>query len=200
MAKITTADCKRVLDGLDPDFVRRCEFNLRLKRSDKWVRLRKYKDGQGVWCRDFLNTGVPAVIVLAEIDGRIEVKRERGLGYWEKAAELYFPDLYGNNWYDNQLWKTLRAEDFAFGVGGIGDPDDELDGEFDEPYYFFQPVTVTEGWDQHSGIDHLLIPLGFRPSEVVESTYLLGSKADQTAALVAAGFTHDRKLNNVSGS
>lgn len=191
MAKITTADCKKFLVGVTSPFLSRTEKITQSSSSSEWIRIRKYKDAQGIVCRDMANTGVPVVFVLAEINGGLVLKRERALCLWEKTFESRFPDAQEEDWYDaweeKVMWPSLRAEDFAFGFGADGT----------EVYYFFQPVTAHEGYDQHSPID-FLFPRNITGGEMCESTFDFGG--DVTADLIGAGFIHDKQLDNMSGS
>jgi hypothetical protein len=191
MAKISTADCKKFLVGVTSPFLSRSEKITGLSASSEWIRIRKYKDANGIVCRDMANTGVPVVFVLAEDNGRLVLKRERALCIWEKTFETRFPDAGDEDWYDTWeetvMWLSLRAEDFAFGFGNDG-------GDI---YYFFQPVTAHEGYDQHSPID-FLFPRNISGGEMCESTFDFGG--DVTADLIAVGFIHDKKLNDMSGS
>lgn len=207
MSKITTADCKKFLDGHDAPFLARTESHTGLTRSDTWIRVRKYKDENGVVCRDFANTGIPAVVVLGEGSQGLEVMRHRALGIWEKAFRDHFENWYGSPpsyaWEEKVLWSSLTARDFAFGVGQ-GEVTEDEDGY----YYFFQPVTVqaSEPWDQHSAINHLF-PSHITGDEICESTYTFSGNGangnldiDVTQDLIALGFKHDKKLDGISGS
>lgn len=194
MPKISTADCKNFLTGFSSPFIGRVAAVTKLTPTDTWIRTRKYKDAQGEVCRDFANTGVPTVVILVERPSGLAVKRERPLGPWEKAYADHIEDNIEDedtvdDFEEKILWAALQPEDFAFGFG------DDGGGR----YYFFQPVSVgPHGWDQHSNIDHLF-PSGVVGGEVCESTYVF-DQGDVTAQLIAGGFTHDKKLDNMSGS
>ncbi|RYY11925.1 MAG: hypothetical protein EON55_13330 [Alphaproteobacteria bacterium] len=210
MSKISTADCKAFLAAHDDPFLTRTErYATVLTRSAKWIRLRKYKDANGVVCRDFANTGIPAVVVLAETDQGLAVKRHRGLGKWEKAFETYFeawedndPASIVDTWEEKMLWPSFRAEDFAFGFG-VGGMMDDLNAH----YYSFQPITClgpnADGYDQHMAIDHLFPP-HIGADQMCESTYAFSMNgadaANVTQDLIAVGFRHDASLNDMSGS
>ncbi|RYD66199.1 MAG: hypothetical protein EOP83_05645, partial [Verrucomicrobiaceae bacterium] len=136
MVKITTADCKKILVGFTSPFIERTEKMVQAQASREWIRIRKYKDANGVVCRDFANTGVPVVAVLSEIAGGLVITRQRALCIWEKTFESRFPDAEDEDWYDDWeekiMWPSLVATDFEFGFGN----DDE------EIYYFFQPIAA----------------------------------------------------------
>jgi hypothetical protein len=205
--KITSDDCKRFLTTLDTPFMDRTERVSGLTRNKTWVRLRKYKDAQGAVCRDFANTGIPVVAVLAETPTGLMLKRMRALGRWEGAFEKHF-DAWSSGanyrsaeaWESTVMWMSFRPEDFAFGIT-VGEVTDTPNGHS----YFFQPVTTSDGngWDQHSAID-FLFPRTIRGDEMCESTFVFTKggqdEADVTADLLAAGFVHDKSLDNISGS
>jgi hypothetical protein len=207
-AKVTSDDCKRFLATLDTPFMDRTERVSGLTRNKTWVRLRKYKDANGVVCRDFTNTGIPVVAVIAETPTGLTLKRMRSLGLWESAFEKHFESWHDGTtsyrsaeaWESTVMWMSFRPEDFAFGIT-VGEVTDTPNGHS----YFFQPVTVTKGngWDQHSAID-FLFPRAISGSEMCESTFVFDKagqdEADVTADLLAAGFTHDPGLDNISGS
>lgn len=198
---MTTAACKAFLETFDSEWLRASELATGLKRGT-WSRTRKYIEPSGLECRDFANKGVPAVVTLLEGPTKIVVLRERGMGMWEREFAA-FESWYDNGpkanlWEERMLWPSLRAEDFAFGVST-----EEMEGHA----FFFQPKTLpkSEFWDQHSPIDHLFHAIGLDGGgEVCESTYVFTRDGqenfDATALLLAAGFTHDKKLDGIVGS
>lgn len=196
MSTITTEFCRAFLEMHDSDYLRAVERVPGLRRG-AWVRLNKYKDADGIVCRDFANRAMPVVITLAEGregERRLIVRRERAMGMWEPFFVQHFEEWYDNNtvhtWEEKHLWHTLVASDFRFGEGW-----DEQQGYF----YFIQPRNCDddEGWDQHLSLGHIF-PKDWRGGEMMECTwgfYGDGAKGDRRRDdLIALGFTHDPEI------
>jgi hypothetical protein len=201
---ISTADCRAFLESNESSFIQKTMAVTKLSPGD-WSRQRKYKDGDGLVARDFVNKVLPVVVTLVEDNGSLRVSRERALFRWEFS----YGDAH-DRWYDNSnhsekweeeiMWPSCRPSDFRFGVSvDPGYADDDPEGTT----FFFSPVTKDNDWDQHTPINVIIEASGkdfpYSGDEVSECSWVFEGDMDLVRdALIEVGFIHDKSLNDIN--
>lgn len=146
MTKITTEDCKLFLQQQYPDLV-----------AKLWKRIKKYKNEQGVWCRDFEH-GSGLSITLLELNGVLQLGDTIDLNITapvldENSPVLYYksfdPSLvkkgakivkkYVDEYYENEINSELSGYEtipnsVVFFFNNVSDPDMKMKGSLETDF------------------------------------------------------------------